>query len=120
MGEHALAPRGKGQAYRSVVRGVRLGPDEARFLRSVDKLARTVVPKQELFRDLADRWGSHVAQALDHHEELVLGGRDALGLGRIVAPSEEPPERRTEGKKLRIVHIHSAGVHVNISYHDIS
>jgi len=88
--EDALASRGQRDADQPVIGGLRPGANEPRLFRPVDELARAVVPQQELLRDLADRRRRLVAQALDDHEELVLRGRDALGLRGVVAPPQEP------------------------------
>jgi len=120
VGEHARAASGQRHTDQPVVARVGSRVDQPRLLGTVDELARAVVPQQQLFGDLPDRRRAVVAEPLHHDEELVLGGRDPLRLGGVVAPPEEPPEGRPERQELRIVHIHGAGVHVNISYHDIS
>ena len=118
--KHAFAARGERDADEPMVRPVRPRAHEARLFRAMNQLAGAVVPEQQLLGDLPDRRRAVVAQTLHHDKELVLGRRDAFGLGRIVAPSEEPAKRGPERQELWIVHIHGAGVHVNVSYHDIS
>src|SRR4029079_5796789 len=82
--------------HQPVVQRVRAGPNEPGLLGAVDELARAVMPEEELLRDLADRRGNIAAQALHHDQQLVLRRCDALRLGSIVAPSEEPTRRGPE------------------------
>ena len=66
--------------------------DQSSLLGAIDQSDRTVVTQDEVAGDIADGRSARVAVTADGEQQLVLGGREACGLGVLLAPAQEPPQ----------------------------
>ena len=80
---------GEAQAHDAEVVGVLAARDQPGLLGAVDEPDRAVVAQHEVAGDVADRRPARVAVAADGEQQLVLGGREARGLGVLLAPAQE-------------------------------
>lgn len=90
VGKHPFTVRGERHPDQAVIVPIGSRPHQTGLLRPMNELAGAVLTDEELLRDLPDRRGPALLEALHHDEELVLRRGDALGLGGVVAPAEEP------------------------------
>jgi|SRR5947208_2738174 len=98
----------------SVLTGL-LPPYETRRFRAPHELRHRALGQLELLAQLADRRGLTASGgALDHEEEQVPAGREAVAASGVLADAQEPAQRGAElGHALIIGHgeacLHSVG-----------
>jgi hypothetical protein len=101
--ELACAAIGETQAHDAEVVGVRAARDQSGLLGAVDEPHRAVGAQHEVPGDIADRWSVLIAVTADREQELVLGGRQAGGLGVLLAPAQEPAQAGAELEQPSVV-----------------
>lgn len=103
--EPARAFGGEPDAHDSAVVGVVLATDETRRFGAVHQLDRTVVTQEKLVGDITD--GRVVGSGMPSHREqqLMLHRRHPELRRLVLAPAQEPAQRRAEGQQALVVTI---------------
>ena len=110
--EAACAVLGERETNGAPVVRVASALDEARSFRAVDEPDRAVVLEQEVAGDVADRGTGWIWVAFDREEELVLGGREVLRAGLLLAPAEESAQAGSELEESQVIGIRGLAAHI--------
>lgn len=104
--------------------GVGVASDEAGRRGPVNEPDHAVVAQDEVISELADRRSADIGMASYGEQELMLGRREAGGVGLLLAPVQKPPQARPKLEQMLVVAV--GGHHLGhllpdtISYNDVA
>ncbi|HVN04802.1 MAG TPA: hypothetical protein VMT86_10315 [Bryobacteraceae bacterium] len=88
-GKNAAAPRSDLDGDAPAIGGMRYAAGEALVLETVDEFDGCIVIQKQALREATDRWTGAGAATGNHHEQLVLLGREAGFPGGAAAEIEK-------------------------------